>query len=140
MTTAIDTNVIIALWDTDHDLNSQARSGLETALQRGSLTIPAPVFAELMACPGRDEAFLESFFADTGITVDWNLSEAIWRAAGRAFQAYSLRRRRQRESGPRRILADFLIGAYAAQNGYRLLTLDDRLYRVAFPALRILPV
>ena len=30
-------------------------------------------------------AFLDSFCKETGIAVDWNLNEATWRAAGRAF-------------------------------------------------------
>ena len=70
------------------------------------------------------------------MAVGWDVDEAIWRAAGRAFQDYVARRRKQREPGPRRILADFLIGAYASERGYRLLTLDDRLYRSAFSGLR----
>jgi predicted nucleic acid-binding protein len=40
----------------------------------------------------------------------------------------------------RRILADFLIGAYAAVHRYRLLTLDQRLYRAAFPKREIAPL
>ena len=83
---------------------------------------------------------LDSFCKETGIAVDWNLNEAMWHAAGRAFQHYAARRRRQRDSGPRRILADFLIGAHALRHGFRLLTLDDRLYRTAFPRLAILTV
>lgn len=65
------------------------------------------------------------------------MEEAVWRAAGRAFQSYAARRRQphRRESVPRRILADFVIGAHAFRRGYRLLTLDDRLYRAAFPGL-----
>jgi hypothetical protein len=55
----------------------------------------------------------------------------------RAFQAYAARRRRHGEAGSRRILADFVIGAHALQNGFRLLTLDDRIYRAAFPTLKI---
>jgi predicted nucleic acid-binding protein len=46
----------------------------------------------------------------------------------------------QRDTGPRRILADFLIGAHACERGYRLLTLDDRLYRAAFPDLALVRV
>jgi hypothetical protein len=140
MITAVDTNVIVALWDRDDALNSAAQSALDAALGRGGLTISAPVFAELMACPGRDDTFLDSFFKDTGIIIEWNLDEAIWRAAGRAFQTYVARRRKQGESGARRILADFLVGAHALEEGYRLLTLDDRLYRAAFPGLRIVRV
>ncbi len=140
MTTAIDSNVLIALWNEDDTLNTLARSALDAALGRGSLIIAAPVFAELLAAPSRTEAFLDSFCKETGIAVDWNLNEAVWRVAGRAFQQYVARRRRQRNSGPRRILADFLIGAHAMHNGFRLLTLDDLLYRAAFPRLAIFTV
>ena len=138
MTTAIDSNVLIGLWNEDDSLNTAARSALDAALVRGRLIIAAPVFAELLAAPSRTEAFLDSFCKDTGVAVDWSLNETVWRTAGRAFQQYAVRRRKQRGSGPRRILADFLIGAHALHNGFRLLTLDDRLYRAAFPRLVIL--
>jgi hypothetical protein len=137
MTTAIDTNVIIALWDKDPSLSLAAQTALEAAFSRGALVVAAPVFSELMAAPGRTETFLNSFLEDTGVAVDWNLDEDVWRSAGRAFQSYAERRRKQRDSGSRRILADFLIGAHAFTRGYRLLTLDERLYRAAFPSLTI---
>lgn len=137
MTTAIDTNVVIALWDKDLSLSSSAQTALEAAFNRGSLVIAAPVFAELLAAPGRTEAFVDSFLEDTAIAVDWDLDEAVWRVAGRAFQGYAERRRKQRDSGTRRILADFLIGAHAQTRSYRLLTLDEPIYRVAFPKLTI---
>ncbi len=140
MTTAIDTNVLVALWNEDDTLNTLARSALDTALGRGSLVIAAPVFAELLAAPSRNEAFLDSFCRETGISIDWNLDETVWRRAGRAFRAYVGRRKTQRGTGPRRILADFLIGAHALQNGFRLLTLDEGLYRAAFPRLVIVSV
>jgi len=141
MTAAIDTNIISALWDLDPTISGAAQTALDTALRRGRLVISAPVFGELMAAPGRDEAFLNKFLQNTGIAVEWNLEEAIWRSAGRAFQAYAARRRKQRSSGsPRRILADFVIGAHAFQRGYHLLTLDDRHYSAAFPGLAILTV
>ena len=140
MTTAIDTNVIVALWDRDADLSAAAQSALDAALGRGGLVASAPVFAELMACPGRGEDFLQSFFEDTGIAVDWSLDEAIWRAAGRAFQAYADRRKRHAAPAPRRILADFVIGAHAERRGYQLLTLDNRLYHAAFPELAVVGI
>jgi predicted nucleic acid-binding protein len=138
VTTVIDTNVIAALWDKDDALNSAARSALDAALGRGSLVVPAPVYAELMAFAGRTESFLDGFFRETGIAVAWHMEERVWRFAGQAFQSYAGRRRKQREPGPRRILADFLIGAYAARHNYSLLTLDEGIYRAAFPGLRIL--
>ena len=137
MTTSIDTNVVIALWDADPILSQNAQSALEAAFRRGDLVIAAPVFAELVAAPGRSEAFVDSFLRETGIAIDWELGQAIWRLAGRTFQGYAERRRRQRDSGARRILADFLIGAHAVSLGTRLLTLDDRLYKIAFPTLLV---
>ena len=137
MTTAVDTNVVIALWDKDSALSLAAQTALDRAFNRGTLVAAAPVFAELIAAPGRSEAFVSSFFEETGIGVDWELPEQVWRSAGRAFQAYAERRRKQRDAGARRILADFIIGAHASVNGCRLLTLDDRLYRSSFPTLAI---
>jgi hypothetical protein len=137
MTTAIDTNVIIALWDNDPALSHGAETALDRAFKRGSLIVAAPVFAELIAAPGRSEDFVSLFLEENGIAVDWNLNESIWRSAGRAFQAYAERRRKQRDHGTRRLLADFLIGAHASIRGYRLLSLDERLYRAAFPTLKI---
>jgi predicted nucleic acid-binding protein len=137
MTTAIDSNVVIALWDRDPTLSLAAQTALEAAFKRGSLVVSAPVFAELMAAPGRTESFVSAFLEETGIAIDWDLGEGVWRSAGRAFQGYAERRRKQRDSGSRRLLADFLIGAHAQTRGYRLLTLDERLYKVAFPTLTI---
>lgn len=137
MTTAVDTNVVIALWDRDSALSLAAQTALEKAFNRGTLIAAAPVFAELIAAPGRSETFVDSFFEKTGIAVDWDLPERVWRLAGRAFQSYAERRRKQREIGARRILADFVIGAHALANGHRLLTLDDRLYRSSLPTLVI---
>jgi len=140
MTSAIDTNVVVSLWDRDPALNLAAQGALDAALARGGLLVAAPVFAELMACPGRDQAFLNTFFREAGIAIDWNLDEAIWRTAGEAFQAHAARRRRQGVAGPRRILADFVIGAHALRRAYALLTLDDRFYRVAFRGLEIMSI
>jgi predicted nucleic acid-binding protein len=137
MTTAIDSNIIVALWDKDPTLSLAAQTALETAFNRGGLAVSAPVFAELMAAPGRTETFVNSFLEETGIVVEWELGEAVWRSAGRAFRSYAERRRKQRDSGTRRILADFLIGAHAEKRGYRLLTLDERLYRAAFPSITV---
>ncbi len=139
MTTALDSNVLAALWDKDDALNAQAERGLNAAQDQGGLVVAAPVFAELLADPGRTEGFLDAFFDQTGITVDWNLGEEVWRTAGLAFRRYSARRSRHPGPGPRRILADFVIGAHAHTNGFSLLTLDRRLYRVAFPGLRLYP-
>jgi predicted nucleic acid-binding protein len=140
MITAIDTNVLIALWDRNDTLNLTAQAALDTAFARGKLVICGAVFAELLAFPQRTETFLNQFLSDTGTAVDWSMDESIWRTAGKSFQKYANRRRKQRTGQPRRILADFLIGAHALERGYSLLTLDEGIYRAAFPKLHIVKV
>jgi len=140
MVTALDTNVLVALWDEGEPFNDRVRQMLRNALQAGGLVVSAAAYAELISAPHRSEAFVDSFCADTGIVVDWDLREPVWRAAGRAFQQYSRRRKVQGHGAPRRILADFLIGAHALHGGFRLLTLDDRIYSAAFPRLTIITI
>lgn len=140
MISAIDTNVLVALWDRDDTLNLAAQTALDIAFAQGKLVISGAVFAELLAFPRRTENFLNQFLNDTGIAVDWSMDESIWRSAGNAFQRYANRRRKQNAGQPRRILADFLIGAHALEKGYSLLTLDEGIYRAAFPKLHVVKV
>ena len=132
--TAIDSNVLIGLWSPDESLNHEAESALQTAMEQGPLVIAAPVYVELRAVPGRDEAVVDSFLARTGIAVDWRLEERIWREAARANNEYVARRRKNFKLS-RRIAADFVIGAHAMIRGYSLLTFDKRTFRSTFPDL-----
>lgn len=140
MITSIDSNVIIGLWNPDDALNPRARNALEGAFASGSLVISGAVFGELLAGPGRTEEFVNEFLDDAEIAVDWSSNRAIWQTACSAFKKYAARRRRQKSNGPRRILTDFYIGAHAFENGHSLLTLDEGIYRAAFPTLPIFSV
>jgi predicted nucleic acid-binding protein len=91
----------------------------------------------MLAAPRRTAAFVDRFCEETRIEVEWELGQRVWREAGTAFQRYSVRRTKQRGPHPRRILADFLIGAHAFLSGYRLLTLDAGIYQTSFPKLQI---
>jgi predicted nucleic acid-binding protein len=137
VTVALDTNVIVALWDATDALHPVARRALEEVSSREALVICGVVYAELIGAPGRTEAFVDRFCEEVGIAVEWELKEKIWRKAGVAFQGYATRRKKQSGAEPRRLLADFLIGAHALENGYKLLTLDGGMYRRAFPGLRL---
>jgi predicted nucleic acid-binding protein len=138
MTTfSLDTNVLIALWDQSNTLNVPAQRSLDRARAVGQLVIAAPVYSELMGHPSRSAAEIDSMVSATGIEVDWNIDEAIWRTAGSAFQDYVRRRLASAGSYPRRILTDFLIGAHSVVRGSTLLTLDLKIYAAAFPTLRI---
>ncbi|HZV88532.1 MAG TPA: type II toxin-antitoxin system VapC family toxin [Candidatus Binatus sp.] len=137
MTVALDTNVVVALWDATDALNLVARRALEEVSSREALVMCGIVYAELIGAPGRTEAFVDRFCEEAGIAVEWELEERIWRRAGVAFQGYATRRKKQSGAEPWRLLADFLIGAHTLENGYKLLTLDGGMYRRAFPGLRL---
>lgn len=57
MNTAIDTNIIVALWDNDNALNTLAQRALDTALAHGQLIVAAPAYAELCACQAGTSPF-----------------------------------------------------------------------------------
>lgn len=137
MTVALDTNVLVGLWDASDALHPQARKALESASSRETLVICGVVYAELIGAPGRTESFVDRFCEETGIAVEWDLEEKVWRTAGKAFQVYAAQRKKYGGLEQRRLLADFLIGAHASESGHKLLTLDDRLYRRAFPGLKL---
>lgn len=137
MTTALDTNVLSALWNDNDTLNRAATRALQETQRKGPIVICGVVYAELIGAPRRTEEFVDRFCEEAGIAIEWQLKESVWRAAGKAFQSYVARRKRQGGSEPRRLLADFLIGAHAFENRYRLLTADAGLYKASFPRLEI---
>ena len=136
--TALDTNIFVAVWDGDEPTSNFVSEILDQANAQGRLVISPPVYAELVAAPGRDRAFVERFLQETAINVDWRLSRQVWESAALAYRAYAERRRAQaRDPGPRRILADFIIGAHALHRASSLLTFDQRIYGAAFPTLNV---
>lgn len=139
MISAVDTNVVVALLAGTEAEAAAAERALTDASKRGVVVICGAVYAELMALPGLGEGGLDSFLQETQITVDWALEREVWQQAGRAYLAYAEQRRRQKgDPGPRRILADFLIGAHASLAAGRLLTLDPQLFRANFGGLELI--
>ena len=133
----MDTNVFIALFSGDEQTSSAAQAALEEARIGGPLGSSPIVYAELVA--GRDVSFVKRFFSEKEIEVDWDLDREMWSVAGERYGEYARARRRQKgDSGPRRILADFLIGAHALQRAGTLLTSDTGIYRTYFSELQVL--
>jgi predicted nucleic acid-binding protein len=137
MRTAIDTNVFSAIWSWEPSA-ARATVQLDEARMEGALVISPSVFAELLAYPRATEAFVREFLQATVVDVDWKREEKVWTEAGLRFARYAARRRKAIGEGPRRLLADFLIGAHALVQAERLLTLDPTRYRQDFPELRLL--
>ncbi len=137
MRTAIDSNVFSAIWSAEASA-AKLVSQLGDARMAGALLISPFVFAELHAYPGATEAFIRKFLNATGVVVDLRLEEEIWTETGRRFALYAGRRRKSLRSGPKRLLADFLIGAHALVQADRLLTLDPKRYSRDFPDVRLM--
>ena len=138
MRSAVDTNVIIALWS-EEPATTGMQALLFAARREGGLVVCAPVYAELLAHPGATKSFVKTFFQDTDVDVHINLSGEVWARAGEAYHAYAERRHKDRAGQPKRLLVDFVVGAHALLAADRLLTLDPKRYRTAYPELKLLP-
>jgi predicted nucleic acid-binding protein len=137
--TALDTNVVIALERApSHEAETVLRA-IERAAGRGKIVICGAVFAELCASPGSDPSDVAHLLAAARVAIDFHLPEKIWADAGIAYGTYALRRKETGGGSPRRILADFIIGAHAKMVG-SLVTSDGRFFRRAFPDLLVFDV
>lgn len=135
MRTAIDTNVISALWSAEL-MSPLVSDALDEAARAGGLAICAPVYAELIAHPKASVAFVDDFLNETGVTIDFDFGEPVWREVSVRFAKYVVRRRASRGGSVKRLLADFIVGAHALIRADRLLTLDASRYAKDFPELK----
>ncbi len=136
---ALDTNVIIAIEEGTPECAERALRAVERAGERGGLVICGVVYAELHARPQSTTGELDEALRAAHIAIDLQLAIESWREAGRAYAAFARRRRAAGGDRPRRIIADFLIGAHACAVG-TLVTWDAAFYRRAFPDLRVVAV
>ena len=154
MTTAVDTNVLLALLIPGDANAAHATQALSDAGEEGALLLCEPVYAELAPhFPDRED--FDRFLAETRLQLVRS-SFAALALAGRAWAAYARRRPvgfvcsrcgteqtvpcgRCGETlrGRQHVLADFLIGAHAQVHAGRLLSFDPRFYRSYFPDLRL---
>lgn len=150
MTTAIDTNALLALLY-DEDDTAASEAALRRAYRAGKLVVTPIVYAELAAdghFPSRDE--LDQFLADFSIQLDAPSEAALFRA-GEQFQTYVDRRPDglqcpscgtvrtavcqdcgQSLTPRQHVAADFLIGGHAETDVERLVTFDKSFYRTYF--------
>ena len=136
MRTSLDTNILSALWSNEPEAPSIARR-LGEAKQSGAVLVSGVVYVELLAHPKATEAFVNNFIEHTGITLDLRFQDPVWLEAGRRFAKYAIRRRKAKGDAPKRLLADFLVGAHALLQADRLMTLDPERYKQDFPELRL---
>lgn len=139
MRTALDTNVLSAIW-TNEPTAPTVLAQLALARQAGRLILCPAVYAESLAHPNASVPFFRYFLDKTGASLDLNLPESVWTEAGLRYASYAVRRRKSFGEPPRRILADFLIGAHALLRADRLMTLDPNIYARDFPDLKLYPL
>lgn len=128
--TLVDTNVLLDIFTDDQLWGAWSSSALETALDMGVVVLTPIVYAETAARFERIED-LDDSLPNSAFRRE-NLPWAAAFLAGRAHLQY-----RKRGGTRERTLPDFLIGAHAAVNGYRLLTRDAARYRTAYPRLEV---
>lgn len=137
MRTALDTNILAAVWSGEPSAAAIAAQ-LSKARAQGALVVSAPVFVELLAIPAVNVQLVQKLLEEMTISVDFDLGEDVWRLAATSFSVYAARRRRSGESSPKRLLVDFVVASHALLKANRLFTRDANRYGLDFPKLRLI--
>lgn len=131
MTTAVDTSVLLDVFQGSGPFARRSAQALSSALREGSLIICELVYAELAAF-AEEQSLLDALLAELAVQVAPVGRPAAF-TAGRMFAEY------RRAGGERRaIVADFVIAAHARHHSERLLTRDRGFLRSYFGDLQII--
>ena len=157
MTTAVDTNALLALlYEDDYADTSEAE--IRRVYQEGRVVVTSVVYAELAADGHFDTASeLTQFLKDFSIQLVEPSEAALFRA-GEQFQQYTKNRpdglqcpscgTKQtvtceecgEDLAPRQhIAADFVIGGHAVAEADALISFDNAFYQTYFPSLTVFP-
>ncbi len=139
MRTALDSNILSALWGNEPSAAGIAKR-LDFAKRHGAIVLSPIAYAELFGHPKMKEADIAFALDDLGVDIDFHLPEGLWSEAGRRFALYADRRRSSSGQSPKRLLADFVVGAHALLQADRLMTMDIARYERDFSELRLLRV
>lgn len=116
---SLDSNILLALFRGEDTAAAIGRS-LNQLSSQHRLLLSGPVYAELVGFYPQLDTYLQA----ANIKVMPEMPTEAWRRAGEAHAAYTARRNKSGGGLPRRILADYLIGAHASAHGLSLFTLN----------------
>jgi len=133
MTWVVDTSVLIDVLEEDPEFGESSARALEELAEDG-FTICPVTYVELAPAFEGSRDLQDEFLAGVGVRITEGWSRADTLAAFLAWHAHVQRRRR--DPGPRRPIADILIGAFA-KRFQGLVTRNEDHFRPAFPELEI---
>ena len=82
MSTALDSNILSALWSQE-SIALNVSFALTEAKREGDLSISPIVYAELMAHPRATGSHMRDFLSNAGIRTDFHVEDAVWTDCGR---------------------------------------------------------
>lgn len=131
MVSVVDTNILLDIFLPDPFHGKTSLKLLETVYQQGSLVICDLVYSEL--APQFDKKkLLDESLEKIGIKIISSNTNTLYQA-GQLWLQY-----RKQQEGRDRIIPDFIIGAFAMNQGDRLITRNRGFYRNYFKNLTVM--
>ena len=130
MISVIDTNILLDIFLPDPVYGESSLKLLEKMYQQGSLVICDIVYSELSPQFDKKKVLDESL-EKMGINIISSNTDTLYQA-GQLWVQY-----RKQQKGRERIIPDFIIGAFAMNQGDRLITRDRGFYRDYFKGLKL---